>query len=714
MRRYDDMFGTTTWVRKIGIFCVVAIGMGNMGFVAADVAADATGTEALLPETWRAAWTEPSASERPLQIIHGGNFAAGAAGTETETPVDGVRPTVYQFIERYRDLGLGGVVLNMPFGEQYLRNEEAWNRVRDAVESCRRLGLIVWIYDEDGYPSGGAGTFVYEANPAFESQEMVYDPAATDGKIFTVRPSYEFTHATNNYSANRRYANLLDDEACKTFVQITHEAYLAHLGEYFADGTIEAFFTDEPSMMAIDLGQLPEKIRQRVRKVHPYDETKRQYPAVPWVADMAKCYETRYGETLDDTAKRSLFEGDTPRDREIRQRYWNLCAELLAQRYFGRIEAFCRDHGVESSGHCLWEELPLYHPALSGNLLTLLRRFSLPGLDELSSQPMVAVWGGWSAAGFPASAAALNGTRRVMSEMSDHSERMAEPSHPASLEWMKAGAAWQMAKGVTDFTLYYSPADRTPEEYREYCTYVGRMNAILREATPVYETLLYYPIEDVAAEYKPVATKPEYTNQSPAMRELVVSYMRLGERLTRSQTPFCIVDRAALESGTVSGARWQVGVSGRIAAKTLVIPAGVTLSGPMEEMAKTFMANGGVVLRDGTEASQMVLDQSKEDGITIAQLAETASPAPLTPPSHEIVHGVFERDGRSIHCWVNVGEQKYTGSATVPVSDSPSAPAEREWFELNPETGTVARVVETDGVVPLQLGPHQCVIQVAN
>ncbi|MDO4558237.1 MAG: hypothetical protein Q4C47_04665 [Planctomycetia bacterium] len=677
------------------------------GTEAADGTVGSASAESRLPTTWRTAWENPPVSCRPLQIIHGGNFTAG---TEPEAPVDGIRPTVRAFIERYHTLGLGGVVLNTPFGDQYLRNEEAWNRVRDAVESCRRLGLIVWIYDEDGYPSGGAGTLVYETDPAYESQELIFDRDTTSESPFRVRSSYEFTHATNNFFANRRYANLLDDRACRTFVQLTHEAYLARLGEYFEDGTIEAFFTDEPSMMAIDLGQLPEKIRQQVRKVHPYDETKRQYPAVPWVTDMAEQYESRYGEPLDDEAKRSLFEGDAPRDRMIRQRYWELCAQLLSERYFGRIGAFCRNHNVESSGHCLWEEHPLYHPALSGNLLTLLRQFSLPGLDELSSRPMVAMWGGWSAAGFPGSAAALNGTRRVMSEMSDHSEKMADPPQPASLEWMKASAAWQMALGVTDFTLYYSPADRTADEYRSYCTYVGRINAILRDATPVYETLLYYPIEDIAAEYRPVATKPEYGNQSPAMRNLVVSYMRLGERLTRSQTPFCIVDRTTLTTGRVEQGRWKVGVNGQIAAKYLVIPAGVTLTESVQEMVDSFVSDGGVVLRDETEAPEMVLDQSEEDGVTIAHLARTTSPTPLDPPSHEIVHGRFVRDGRTIHCWVNVGDQEYEGTASVGVDSETSG----DRLQLDPETGVVERLTVANGKLPVRLESHRCVIQITD
>ena len=690
----------TVWERLSGTFfafVILLVVLRTPSFAAEEPGAVA------VPAAWREAWESPAAVDRPLQIIHGGNFAAGAEpeAIGTEFPVNGVRPSVFRFIERYRDLGLGGVVLNMPFGEQYLRNEEAWNRLHDAVESCRRLGLIVWIYDEDGYPSGGAGTLVYDMNPAFESQELVFDASAvTQGENpFTVRPSYEFTHATNNYAANRRYANLLDDGTCRTFVELTHEAYRKRLSEYFADGTIAAFFTDEPSMMAIDLGQLPESVRRGVRIVHPADPTKRQYPAVPWVADMPEKYAAHWGEPLDDDTKRSLFEGDSARDREVRRRFWQLCADLMAERYFGRIEAFCHANGVESSGHGLWEELPMFHPALNGNLLTLLRRYSLPGLDELSSHPMVAMWGGWSAARFPGSAAALNGTRRVMSEMSDHSQKMGDPPQSASLDWMKAGAAWQMAMGVTDFTLYYSPADRSPEEYREYCTYVGRINAILRDATPVCETLLYYPIGDIAEEYRPVAEKPSFENQSPRMQRIVGSMMRLGERLTRAQTLLCIVDDAALEVGCINGDRLCVGVDGVVRARFLVIPADVRLSDRVSGVVEQFAAAGGVVLRD----------ESPADGeLTTAKLAAVNSPNPLTPPNEEIVHGVFRRDGQWIHCWVNVGGAVYDGRFTVGGEEVP------RWVRLDPEDGSMTPVTTgSGGTLPLRLEPGRCSLFIA-
>ena len=127
-------------------------------------------------------------------------------------------------MQYYKDRGLGGVVCNVAFRD-YLRSEENWKTLVRGVEACRQLGMVVWIYDEEGYPSGAAGGLVLKENPAFEAQALAYDPSRPDP--FVLRPAYEHTHASNNYHAARRYINLIDDRAVRSFIANTHDAYCA-------------------------------------------------------------------------------------------------------------------------------------------------------------------------------------------------------------------------------------------------------------------------------------------------------------------------------------------------------------------------------------------------------------------------------------------------------------------------------------------------------
>ena len=66
-------------------------------------------------------------------------------------------------MQDYRDRGLGGVVCNVAF-QGYLDSDQNWRNLVAVVEACHELGMVVWIYDEQGYPSGAAGGLVLKEN----------------------------------------------------------------------------------------------------------------------------------------------------------------------------------------------------------------------------------------------------------------------------------------------------------------------------------------------------------------------------------------------------------------------------------------------------------------------------------------------------------------------------------------------------------------------
>ncbi|MBN1359702.1 MAG: hypothetical protein JW993_03870 [Sedimentisphaerales bacterium] len=609
-----------------------------------------------LPAEWLSAWRDPGVGLRPLQIVHG----------------------VPAAMQELKDLGLGGIVCNVAFGD-YLRSEANWRACVAAVEACAKVGLRVWIYDEDGYPSGAAGGLVLEENPAFEALALAYDPSRADP--FVIRTSYEHTHASNNYYAARRYPNLIDEAAVARFMHVTHDAYYQRLAPHFGQ-TIEAFFTDEPSLMAVNIGPLPEDVRKQVRVVDPLDPNVSPLPSVPWVADLPELYDQRYGQDLL-AVRKSLFEGDTEADRQVRRQYWSLVTDLLAQRYFGRIARWAQAHSVASSGHILWEEMLAHHPALEGNTLKMLGCMDIPGLDMLSSNPEAAIHTGWLTAALPASAAILNGRRRVMTEVSDFSETMAQQG-PASVADMCATAAWQAALGVTEFTLYYDRRQRTAEQYQSYCTFVGRLNALLHDAQPAPRVLLYYPIADLWSEYKPVAAKLTVETQSQRMRDIVASFISLGQRMTRSQISFALADHEMLAAARVQDGRVC------IADHTfdgLVFPARAELPPSASRQVERFESGGGDVLR----------------AVDVKRLKAVYESGSLGEPAERIIVGRFLRGGRSMNVVVNVGADAYHGTMT--------APDAARWIAADPATGTMERAASDErGRIVLSVPPRGTLI----
>lgn len=641
--------------KLIAVLVIIACCAGD------SVAAEPTTSD--LPAEWLQAWRSPGVEFRPLQIVHG-------------VPA---RQATVEAMKSLKDLGLGAIVCNVAF-DSYLRSEANWQTCVEAVKACAEVGLRVWIYDEDGYPSGAAGGLVLKENRDFEALALAYDRSRVDP--FVVRASYEYTHASNNFYAARRYPNLMDQAAVASFIRATHDAYYQRLEPFFGK-TIEAFFTDEPSLMAVDTGRLPEDVRKRVRVVDPLDPNIKPLPSVPWLADLPGLYRQRYGQDLM-AVRKSLFEGDTDADRQVRRQYWALVADLLADRYFGQIEQWTRAHSVASSGHILWEEMLLHNAALEGNSLKMLSRMDIPGLDILSSDPEAVIHTGWMTAVLPASAALLNGRRLVMTEVSDFAETMGNKG-PASVAGMCATAAWQAALGVTEFTLYYGRQQRSPEEYQSYCVHVGRLNALLREAQPSPHVLLYYPISDIWSQYKPVVAPLTVESQSQRLRDTVNSFMNLGQRMTRGQISFAIADHEMLAAGRVQGDTIHIG-SGSF--KALVLPAGVEPPSSAEQQIKRFEAGGGRVLRATLSA-----------GVDLAPVAAVYDSGFVSPATERIVIGRFMRTGRQIVLVVNVGGAGYDGAMT--------APDATQWIAGDPASGMMEPVkVNGQGRISLSLPPR--------
>ena len=543
----------------------------------------------------------PPAAYRPLQIIHGfdGFIASEYPGhpmnkafldrlfQNTTAPGEAGMPSLKDALRKslseLKQSGLGGVVCNVGFRD-YLRDENQWKLFDLALEVCKDLGLRVWIYDEEGYPSGSAGGLVLEKNPAFEAQELILDDQ--EKTKYRIRPAYEGTHASNNYHLARRYPNLLDADADRMFIALTHDAYARHCRSYFGS-MIEAFFTDEPSMIACSLGQIPESARKTVPIHDPLDPTIQRVPSVPWVHDLPAQFQARYG--YDVTTKISaLFSGDSEAERKVRRDYWSLVSERLRERYFDAIEKWCRNQGVASSGHTLGEESLAQHPALNGNPLRNLLAMDIPGIDILSSNPSQ-VFGGYAITGTLATSAAyLKGVRRVMSETSDHSEQMNH--HPVTLEEMCATAAWQFALGVTDLTLYYGRQNRSPQDYARYCDFVGRMGTLLTPAKRVVRVALYYPINDLWAWYRPTAEPLTPGTQPEMLRKISQSFTECCSQLLREGISFCWVDADHLAQAQIRGKQIAVG---NALFDAVALPLTDQIPEPAQKQLQALQAAGG-------------------------------------------------------------------------------------------------------------------------
>ena len=639
-----------------------------------------------LPQEWVEQWQDPSATLRPLQIVHGLDLSNQASYLRDSC-------------------GLGGVVCNVG-GENYLNSEEEWSQFVKGVRSMHENNLRVWIYDELGYPSLSAGGMVLEGHPDLESLEMVYDQGKTPQ--FYVRPSYEFTHACNNFHEARRYPNPLDPRAIERFINLTHEAYLEHLGPELY-GEVEAFFTDESSLMAVNLGQLSEDVRNGVRVRDSIDTSKRPLPAVPWVEGMYEKYRAKYNEDLTPHLL-SLFEGDSPEDKEIRQKYWSLIGDVFTASYHETIQNWSstarmanQNKGPVSSGHGLREESLLMHVPLEGNKLQALAGIDIPGLDYLNSDPKS--WtnieeeflGGWQAAVLPTSVAQLTGKRLVMCEKGDFLQTLSGED-PASLQEMQSSTAWKMAWGVTEFALYYRISYgeefpfRNESTHKSYCDFVGRVNSIVRDAKPEKATLLYYPIYDMQREYQPTASPADFRTQNEKVEQIENSFNQLGISLSMAQIPFVLIDYLFLEKATITN-KGTISIGGN-EYSSFVIPQGVILPPNIEALVEKMKEKGIRVIEP---------DHNQSVDELIAELNPNEK---IVPERNEIAFGKFSRSGHDIYMLVNSGTEAYRGQLTVLQKGN--------WSVMDPQTGKISQIkttiIENKNALPVDLEPNQTLI----
>ena len=454
--------------------------------------------------------------------------------------------------------GYDGVVLNVAPWHNYLRNDEEWHLLKERAEVCRQLGLRMWIYDEEGYPSGAAGTQTLSENADFESRAVVAVhriikegdewfvdlprghekpisafayvmegekitpeelnaeplriPYENNGFMFQnssdrnllcicffEKKVYEGAHCHHNVCASRRYVDIGNKEAIDAFFRNTYQKYIDVLQEYIEDGTMEAFFTDEPSYMGfyINEGLYPEKV------IHPYDDLLPLYPMVNWSSGLEERFFEVFGYKIEEYLP-ALFLAGGRKFRSVRKDFYSILTMLAEEGYYANLGNSSETHGTRFSGHVLLEEKISDHPRCEGNFFDLLKHMHIPGMDMLSSHPETV----WNMAFTPLVVKSISEIYRdghVMDEVSAHNE-----AGNVSTEEIFVSLAMQYCFGADVFTSYYDNLLLMQTLGGE--TILSAIKKIQSEfpKREIVKVVLHYPIEMIMSETKPLLGDVEY------------------------------------------------------------------------------------------------------------------------------------------------------------------------------------------------------------
>ncbi len=252
---------------------------------------------------------------------------------------------VYQ-LNKFKEGGLGGVFVHPRPGlvTDYLSDD--WNELfQFTVKTGKELGMYVWIYDENSYPSGFAGGHVQDrfsdsyqngtglgilktSNLADTSELVVESILQKDGEseyyIF-----YRTYPQESWWYGGFPYVDLLYPGVTDTFMKVTMEGYERYFGEEFGK-TVPGVFTDEPNLPA----------------------AKGPKTAIRWTPDLFEQFEKRWGYKMQDHLISLVDEyGDWKR---VRHNYHELMLELFLDRWAVPWNKYCEEKNLDWTGH-YWE-----------------------------------------------------------------------------------------------------------------------------------------------------------------------------------------------------------------------------------------------------------------------------------------------------------------------------------------------------------------------
>ncbi|MGI6269324.1 MAG: discoidin domain-containing protein [Candidatus Howiella sp.] len=391
----------------------------------------------------------------------------------------------------------------------------------------------------------------------------------------------------------------LSKDSVAAFIDITYEAYYSRFKKYFDNGTIVSAFFDEPSFWPAG-GRTP------------YGADGARF----WTPTFNEDYENHFGSSpvLDYPA---LFMDIGESTAEARDKFQYIRTELFANNYIGQLNEWCADHGIELTGHMLFEEW-VNPVGVHGDLMKVFKNQAIPGVDLINN------FGYTQEAYKIVSSSANNWDKsRVMSEaFGVFQGKNMDDIYRSSMDLFAKGinliiphAVWyddDPSKVTYVPELSYRDANFGPH-LSAFSDYIGRSQTILQQGTHVADIGMVYPIDYLESEF--------YFNDSPNNPE-DADYMNIGEILSLNARkdftylhPDVIDDRCS-----VDGAKFQLNNQVNSESyKVMIIPGCKVISLTNLEKIKKFYDNGGKVI--GT-TQLPYLGTRAEDNAKVAEIIE--------------------------------------------------------------------------------------------
>lgn len=474
---------------------------------------------------------------------------------------------------------------------------------RHAMDRARECGMTCWLYDEGGWPSGGAcgkvlfeypeyvrrslrhSTRQYKAGDRYragtEAEAAFADGCLLeDGHVFSTDTTVAmYTSHASAWEAPGipDYPDLTVKGATQAFLRMTHEQYKAYLGDHIGS-TVTAVFTDEPKA-----------------------------PSLPFRAELFRLYKEMYGESI--LPYLPVLAGTVPLTEETieyRRRWYDLCSRAYCENFLLECKTWANANGMRFTGHLDGEDHPL--GCLRGchfHVMRALRCMDIPGVDVIWRQihpgePKEFFIGGNSAGNEPqnrffpryaSSAAAQTGGERAMTES------LGVYGHGITYEQMRYVFGFQAIRGVTVMNPLLISYDREGYTMSQeapafaeiqgchrdlgiFNRYLERLAYVCSCGERVCDTALYYPVNDFWGGLHAQETAETYEALGRAIEARGIDFDILDDDV--------ILQAADIRSGVIRMGKAQY--------RKVAVPTGAYLSPVVADRLAQFCAGGGTVV----------------------------------------------------------------------------------------------------------------------
>ncbi len=585
-------------------------------------------------------------------------------------------------------IGIGVVCLHARRGHtvEYL-SDEWFAGIRHCADVCADLGLRVWLYDEDNWPSGYAGGETLRRYPDGQAKHLaMVSEAEAPGEVVARVGGRAFIQGLTPWHpaySEGWYTDLLDRRATEVFIETTHERYAEALAEHLG-GTVTAVFTDEPGF---------------------YNHFHHCAPGtIVWTTDLPKQFEARCGYSLLPLLP-ALFGDvpDAPEAARVRVDFYRVVSRLILERFYEPLKAWCTAHGLELVGHINNEEYLVDHVRYNADFFTAMDGLDIPGMDIIGP---AGDWHRQPDSFVPKLASSAAHTRGKTQSIS---ETYGAAGWSLSPEEMRQIADWLGVRGVTRLVLHAFYYSVLGERYHEcppslffqsphwpyipaLVKYLTRWSWLLENTGTDARVGVYYPIDAVRG----VTTPQVPPSLEGGLDEKVageagaigLAFREITDGLFRAQVDYDILDDVALERARIED---KALVLERRRYECLVLPPGEPSAVARAVIDATLQA--GVEVLSGTWAS-------------IAAAARRRAVVHLDPPSDKVTVARRRAKDGDVFLLVNEGTDPYEGLVVLPVR---GAVSEWDWASglQGPVCGSVDQrsLMEGPGglVVNLQL-----------